>query len=75
MTYNLEDVIDKVNEMGENVGLAGGLAIEDGEDLYSFITFLDNTLTNAIKENKELIAENVKLKNELYDYRKKYGGV
>ena len=62
MDYTLDDVIEKVNKMGKDVGLPTGLEIEDGEDLYSFIIFLDNTVADLIKENKELTEEIIKLK-------------
>ena len=62
MDYTLDDVIEKVNKMGKDVGLPTGLEIEDGEDLYSFIIFLDNTLADLIKENKELTKEITRLK-------------
>lgn len=69
MGYTLDEIIEKVNALGNEYGLTD-LEIEDGEDLYFFIRFLDDNASDLIKENKELTEENIRLKSELDKYRR-----
>ena len=69
MGYTLDEIIEKVNKLGNKYGLTD-LEIEDGEDLYFFIRFLDDNANDLIKENKELTEENIRLKDELDKYKR-----
>ena len=66
MEYTVEKIIELVNAELD-------MGIENGEQIYKFIMFQNELYVRVYTENEDLLDELMRLKDELYYYRQKYG--
>ena len=72
MDYTIDDICKKVNT---DFKLYEDSYLEDGEDVWNFIKFQQDLYFRVYSENADLMDELTRVKSELYEYKKKYGGI
>ena len=72
MDYTINDICKKVNT---DFKLYEDSLLEDGEDVWNFIKFQQDLYFRVYSENADLMDELTRVKSELYEYKKKYGGI